>query len=497
VITVAEYDPAWPERFARLRDEYAQALAAAGVPVVAIEHVGSTSVPGLAAKPIIDCDIVVEGEHVAAASQVLAGLGFTPLGDLGIPLRWAFSEPERLAGTNTYVIVAGSLSLRNHLAVRDALRADPDLRDRYAAVKRRVGAVAADIYEYGQGKNAMVQEILAATDRLTEDERAAVNPPVLIRKLRPADYPVVLSVLDTWWGGRHMADMLPRLFFEHFTHTSFAAERDGELSGFLVGFRSQSHPAETYIHFVGVAPEERGSGLGRRLYERFFSTVQAQGCTLVRAVTAPVNESSVRFHRQLGFTIEPGDAEVGGIAVTTAYDGPGQDRVRFVRSLLRAGGAETTRSGPDRRARQGGKSDHHGRLPRQVHPAITSTRRLGRVPRGQPAARRAQARSDRLDRNVDHADVELDYREAKGERRQHQPARPGPLRPRGGLAKFRSLQASTLGTGHFDPVRSDSDSHSDSERHPSPDPITIINPHEIISNHIQKDISENPRLLDK
>ena len=107
------------------------------MPVVAIEHVGSTAVPGLAAKPVIDCDIVVAGPDVAAASQVLAGLGFTPEGELGIPLRWAFKEPERLAPTNTYVVVQGSLSLRNHIAVRDILRADPDLRDQYAAVKRK------------------------------------------------------------------------------------------------------------------------------------------------------------------------------------------------------------------------------------------------------------------------------------------------------------------------------------------------------------------------
>lgn len=122
MIVVAGYDPSWPLRFEPLRQEYAYAMAAAGVPVIAIEHVGSTSVPGLAAKPVIDCDIVVAGQDLAPASQVLAGLGFTPLGELGIPLRWAFKEPERLAGTNTYVVIAGSLSLRNHLAVRVVLR---------------------------------------------------------------------------------------------------------------------------------------------------------------------------------------------------------------------------------------------------------------------------------------------------------------------------------------------------------------------------------------
>jgi GrpB-like predicted nucleotidyltransferase (UPF0157 family) len=174
VIRVVEYDPSWPQRFEQLRQEYAGAMAAVGVPVVAIEHVGSTSVPGLAAKPVIDCDIVVAGPDVTAASLALAGLGFRPLGELGIPLRWAFKEPPRLAGTNTYVVAEGSLALRNHLGVRDVLREDPDLREQYAAVKRRVGATAANLDEYGHGKNAMVQQILAAAG-LTDADRASID----------------------------------------------------------------------------------------------------------------------------------------------------------------------------------------------------------------------------------------------------------------------------------------------------------------------------------
>ena len=173
MITVVEYDPAWPQRFEVLRREYAAAMAAARVPFVAIEHVGSTSVPGLAAKPVIDCDIVVREADVAAAGNVLMSLGFTPLGELGIPQRWAFREPARLAGTNTYVIVDGCLSLRNHRAVRDVLRADAALRDEYAEVKRRAGVRAANIDEYGQAKSDMVQKILAAAG-LTDAERASI-----------------------------------------------------------------------------------------------------------------------------------------------------------------------------------------------------------------------------------------------------------------------------------------------------------------------------------
>lgn len=174
MITVVEYDPAWPDRFEQLRREYAGAMKAAGVRVVAIEHVGSTSVPGLAAKPVIDCDIVVAERDVAAASRVLVEMGFRPLGEIGIPQRWAFKEPERLGRTNTYVIVEGCLSLKNHLAVRDTLRNSPELRERYAAVKRQVGAEAADIDEYGRGKAAVVQAILAAAG-LSDAERASIG----------------------------------------------------------------------------------------------------------------------------------------------------------------------------------------------------------------------------------------------------------------------------------------------------------------------------------
>jgi GrpB-like predicted nucleotidyltransferase (UPF0157 family) len=174
MIRVVDYDPSWPSRFVALRDEYSAALARAGVAVVAIEHVGSTSVPGLAAKPIIDCDIVVTAERVSSASAVLVGLGFVPEGELGIPQRWAFKEPSRLERTNTYVIVDGSRALRDHLRLRDALRSDPELRNRYGAVKQRVGATAGSLEEYGEGKNTVIQQILTAAS-LTDHERRVLG----------------------------------------------------------------------------------------------------------------------------------------------------------------------------------------------------------------------------------------------------------------------------------------------------------------------------------
>jgi ribosomal protein S18 acetylase RimI-like enzyme len=148
---------------------------------------------------------------------------------------------------------------------------------------------------------------------------------LVLRHAEPSDHPRVIAVLDQWWGGREMTAMLPRLFFVHFRPTSFVLEQDGRLVGFLCGFVSQTDPTQAYVHFVGVDPSLRGVGAGRRLYERFFAAVRERGCTVVRAVTSPVNTGSIAFHRAIGFAVE----DSGG----ADYDGPGEDRVRFVLRL--------------------------------------------------------------------------------------------------------------------------------------------------------------------
>jgi len=121
-----------------------------------------------------------------------------------------------------------------------------------------------------------------------------------------------------------MRDMLPRLFFVHFRETSFVAEDDGELVGFLCGFLSQSRAEEAYCHFVGVHPDRRGTGLAHELYERLFAAARDNGRTLVRCVTSPVNQGSLAFHARLGFEIEQEVAD---------YDGEEEPRVLLVKRL--------------------------------------------------------------------------------------------------------------------------------------------------------------------
>lgn len=96
------------------------------------------------------------------------------------------------------------------------------------------------------------------------------------------------------------------------------------MAGFLVGFVSPSRPHLAYVHFAGVRPDRRRSGLARQLYEEFADHARGQGCTELSAITATGNIGSIRFHRSLGFTAsEP----------VPDYNGPGRAMVIFLGRL--------------------------------------------------------------------------------------------------------------------------------------------------------------------
>ncbi len=156
---------------------------------------------------------------------------------------------------------------------------------------------------------------------------------IVIRGGTADDYDRVIGGVDAWWGGRNMAAMLPRLFFQHFAPWTFVAEKDGDVIGFLAGFRSQTDARQAYCHFIGVSPAARGLGVGAALYDRFFADAAAAGCTEVLSITSTSNSSSIAFHRHVGFELLPATAMANDIPYVANYDGPGEDRVRFVKRL--------------------------------------------------------------------------------------------------------------------------------------------------------------------
>ncbi|UOE42907.1 GNAT family N-acetyltransferase [Agromyces larvae] len=158
---------------------------------------------------------------------------------------------------------------------------------------------------------------------------------ITLRRPTEYDHAAVVRVIPDWWGlpaASHLPMMLPRLFFQHFSDTSFIATDAAGLAGFLIGFRSTAQPGVAYIHFVGVRPDLREAGLARTLYETFFAEARADGCHRVDAITGPGNRRSQAFHAAMGFTAT-GDMEVDGVLAWRDYDGPGEHRVTFTRAI--------------------------------------------------------------------------------------------------------------------------------------------------------------------
>jgi GrpB-like predicted nucleotidyltransferase (UPF0157 family) len=160
-IRVVEPDPAWPEL---ARAELRRIAEALGAVAVRLEHVGSTSVPGLAAKPIVDLQVsVADIEDRDAYVPALERLGYVFVPDPDWPDYHFFAlPPERPRTHHVHVCEAGSGHERRHPAVRDFLRAHPDEAAAYAELKRSVAARhAEDRLAYIAGKDPYMAELEA------------------------------------------------------------------------------------------------------------------------------------------------------------------------------------------------------------------------------------------------------------------------------------------------------------------------------------------------
>ncbi|HET6987425.1 MAG TPA: GrpB family protein [Kribbella sp.] len=169
---VVDYDPRWPPWFGEIRAQLTPYLAE--LPH-RIEHVGSTAVPGLAAKPIIDLDVVLpSADLVPAAVAAIVAAGYQHEGDQGIPGREAFAvTPDAVYYHHLYVVVEGNKPHRDHVVLRDHLRTNAADRERYAVRKRELAhLLTIDRPAYVDGKSALVEELIARAD----DSQPAGDP---------------------------------------------------------------------------------------------------------------------------------------------------------------------------------------------------------------------------------------------------------------------------------------------------------------------------------
>ena len=158
-IVVLPYDEAWKKDFEEIK---AELMAVLDGLVLSVEHVGSTSVPGLAAKPIIDIDVVIEDtDCFEKVKTALETIGYQHEGDLGIPGREAFKYDgkEHLRKHHLYVCAKDSDELKRHLSFRDYLRTHPEAVKEYGRIKEEGARLYPnDIDSYIEYKAPFIQD---------------------------------------------------------------------------------------------------------------------------------------------------------------------------------------------------------------------------------------------------------------------------------------------------------------------------------------------------
>jgi GrpB-like predicted nucleotidyltransferase (UPF0157 family) len=177
-VVVVDYDSSWPTAFEALRQEIWAAVCNVAL---SIEHVGSTAVPELAAKPVIDMDVIVAArDRVAEAIARLGALGYVHQGNLGIEDREAFASPPGRPAHHLYLCIQDSGALANHLALRNYLRRNPAAAAKYGRLKKQLAAeFPNDANSYGAGK----------TDYILTMLRSASVPESWLQAIRDARLP--------------------------------------------------------------------------------------------------------------------------------------------------------------------------------------------------------------------------------------------------------------------------------------------------------------------
>ena len=160
VVRLVAYDPAWPSLFAAEAERLQKLFGAAGL-VVTLEHTGSTAIPGLAAKPILDIlGGYAEGTSASECIDVLTTAGYVHRGEQGIPGREFFRRGNPRS-YHLHLTTIDSPFWRDHLTFRNRLRADAALRDAYAALKHELAArFPRDREAYIEAKAPFVNDIL-------------------------------------------------------------------------------------------------------------------------------------------------------------------------------------------------------------------------------------------------------------------------------------------------------------------------------------------------
>jgi GrpB-like predicted nucleotidyltransferase (UPF0157 family)/GNAT superfamily N-acetyltransferase len=297
-IEVVPYDPTWPTQFEAIASAIKNAL---GDECVAVHHVGSTSVPGLAAKPKIDLIVVVKSSPTKIIDK-LESVGFEYRGEFNIPMRFFF-RGRGSTHSNVHVFQEGHPEIELNLAFRDYLRNHQDVCDQYARLKRDLLQKESSFEKndsiftgYNLGKDAFIRDVIRRTG---------------YQRLRF----VHCTHFEEWDAAkamrqRYFFDNVPvsdpyQWTFYHPEHRHFILYRGVDIVGYA---HIQLWPnARAAIRIIVVEEGYRRSGYGKQFMDWIEAWLSSQDYRSLHTEAAP---GAVAFYRQLGYVDMPfGDPE--------------------------------------------------------------------------------------------------------------------------------------------------------------------------------------------
>jgi GrpB-like predicted nucleotidyltransferase (UPF0157 family) len=310
-VVIAAYNPDWPKHYARLARALREGLQ--GV-AERIEHVGSTAIPGMPAKPILDVDVVVASrESVPEAIARLERMGYRHQGDLGIPGREAFQAPAGAPLHHLYVCSQDSGELARHLAFRDCLRTDAEMREAYAELKQRLQVrFRFDRVRYTENKTAFVHAALSRWWKATVELRPSTpDDAELAADWAEAKRHQYQSYAPVFWKPAVDAHIRHRPFLEACLRspdfTSFSAANDHEALGLVLASHQVSAPLLPpgwLIDDFYVARPELWHSVGVRLLEAEADAARGSGCRHLMVVSGYRDAAKKEFLRHCGLQSE-------------------------------------------------------------------------------------------------------------------------------------------------------------------------------------------------
>ncbi|HSX04545.1 MAG TPA: bifunctional GrpB family protein/GNAT family N-acetyltransferase [Rhabdochlamydiaceae bacterium] len=292
-IEVISYNPLWGEQFQQEKAQITQAL---GDLCVAVHHVGSTSVPGLAAKPKIDI-IAVVGCHPSETVKKLEAIGFEYRGEYNIPMHYGFSKRGKVQ-VNLHVYEEGHPEIELNLTFRDFLRSHPELRDEYAALKLKLledkSSFEKDdsmFTQYNLRKDAFIRKVLKQT---------GFNRLRFVRCTHYAEWEAAKKMRQCYFFDRHAISDPYQWTFNHKDHIHFVLCRGMDVIGYA---HIQLWPeARAAIRIIVVEEKQRNQGFGKQFLSWIETWLKWKGYASIHTESRP---DAVHFYKQMGYTTMP------------------------------------------------------------------------------------------------------------------------------------------------------------------------------------------------